>query len=267
MEPLIDRGPRAQIDRIVQRFGTSSRGVAVYDRSGTLVAATSQWAAQLRAPLPAVPLALADIAPKQGFQSLGERATYYYAVPLVIDQRAARCARHPGRRHAHRPRALGAGTAAPHTLRRVGGGAQPGHPGRRAPQRHSPAEPPGGLGAPAPGRTAWPAAAHVGSGSLRAAGVRGEGSRPEPGQGTGGHRGRGASPPPGRGGVDRGAADAVRPGQARRPPPGGGLQSRAGEPRAAGARDRPADAGERRGHGDGAHHARVRRRLGRPRER
>ncbi len=87
VEPLIDRGPRAQIDRIVQRFGTPSRGVAVYDRSGTLVAATSQWAAQLRAPLSAVPLALADIAPKQGFQSVGERATYYYAVPLVTDQR------------------------------------------------------------------------------------------------------------------------------------------------------------------------------------
>ena len=88
VEPLIDRGSRAQIDRIVQRFGTPARGVAVYDRSGTLIAATSQWAAQLRAPLPAVPMALADIAPKQGFQSLGERATYYYAVPLVIDQRA-----------------------------------------------------------------------------------------------------------------------------------------------------------------------------------
>jgi trehalose-6-phosphate synthase/HAMP domain-containing protein len=88
VEPLIDRGPRAQIDRIVQRFGAPGRGVAVFDRSGTLVAATSQWAKSLETPLPAVPWALADVAPKQGLESLGGRETYYYAVPLVTDQRA-----------------------------------------------------------------------------------------------------------------------------------------------------------------------------------
>jgi trehalose 6-phosphate synthase len=88
LEPLIDRGPRTQIERIVQRFGTPGRGVAVYDRSGTLIAATPQWTGQLQTPLPVVPLALAEIAPKQGFLRLVERETYYYAVPLVIDQRA-----------------------------------------------------------------------------------------------------------------------------------------------------------------------------------
>ena len=88
VEPLLDRGSRAQIERIIQRFGTAGRGVAVYDRSGALVAATTQWAATLRSPLPAVPLALADVAPKQGFHHLGDRETYYYAVPLVDDQRA-----------------------------------------------------------------------------------------------------------------------------------------------------------------------------------
>ena len=88
VEPLLDRGSRAQIERIIQRFGTAARGVAVYDRSGVLVAVTTQWAAPLRAPLPAVPLALAEVAPKQGFHHLGDRETYYYAVPLVDDQRA-----------------------------------------------------------------------------------------------------------------------------------------------------------------------------------
>jgi trehalose-6-phosphate synthase/HAMP domain-containing protein len=87
VEPLLDRGSRAQIERIIQRFGTPSRGVAVYDRSGTLIAATAQWVPLLQAPLPAVPLALTDIAPKQGFQHLGGRETHYYAVPLVTDQR------------------------------------------------------------------------------------------------------------------------------------------------------------------------------------
>ena len=87
IEPLIERGSRAQIERIVQRFGTPARGVAVYDRAGALIAVTPQWATLLEAPLPAVPLALADVAPKQGFQSLGERETFYYAVPLLTDQR------------------------------------------------------------------------------------------------------------------------------------------------------------------------------------
>ena len=179
----------------------------------------------------------------------------------------ARRARHPGGRHAHRPRAMGAGAAAPRPLRRARGGAEPGHAVRRAPQRDPPAEPPGGLGAPAPGRAARPAAAHVGSRSLRTAGLRGERSRPEPGQGAGRDRGGGAPAPPRRGGLDRGAAQAVRPDPARRPAPGRGLQPRAGQPREAGARDRHADAGERPRHGDGAHHARLRRRLGRPRQR
>jgi trehalose 6-phosphate synthase len=88
VEPLLDRGSRAKIERIVQRFGTAARGVAVYDRSAGLLAATPEWAAQLEAPLPAVPAALADTAPKQGFQSVGEHKVYYYAVPLLADQRA-----------------------------------------------------------------------------------------------------------------------------------------------------------------------------------
>jgi trehalose 6-phosphate synthase len=88
VEPLLDRGSRAQIERIVQRFGTAARGVAVYDRTGALVAVTSHWAEPLRVPLPAVSMALADVAPKQGLHNLGDRETYYYVVPLVDDQRA-----------------------------------------------------------------------------------------------------------------------------------------------------------------------------------
>jgi trehalose 6-phosphate synthase len=88
IEPLLDRGSRGQIERIVQRFGTVARGVLVYDRSGQLLAAAPQWATHLEAPLPAVPAALADVAPKQGFESMGGRKTYYYTVPLLSDQRA-----------------------------------------------------------------------------------------------------------------------------------------------------------------------------------
>src|SRR5262245_57814451 len=77
VEPLIDRGSRTQIERIVERFGAPGRGVAVYDRSGTLIAATSKWVPLLQAPLPAVPMALVEVAPKQGFVSLGDRQTSY----------------------------------------------------------------------------------------------------------------------------------------------------------------------------------------------
>jgi trehalose 6-phosphate synthase len=88
VEPLIDRGgSRAQIERIVQRLGTSARGVAVYSPTGALIAATPQWTSSLQTPPSAVPMALTDIAPKQGFETLGGRRTHYYAVPLVGDQR------------------------------------------------------------------------------------------------------------------------------------------------------------------------------------
>src|SRR5262249_42953699 len=87
VEPLIDRGSRAPIERIVQRLGTSARGVAVYGPSGTLTAVTPQWASSVQTPLPVVPSVLADVAPKQGFETLGGRVTHYYAVPLIVDQR------------------------------------------------------------------------------------------------------------------------------------------------------------------------------------
>ncbi|HSF01605.1 MAG TPA: trehalose-6-phosphate synthase [Solirubrobacterales bacterium] len=88
VEPLIDRGSRTQLERIIQRFGTAARGVAVYDRSGSLVAVTSAWADLLQAPLPAVGLALTDVGPRQGFHTLSGRETHYYVVPLVDGQRA-----------------------------------------------------------------------------------------------------------------------------------------------------------------------------------
>src|SRR5262245_61252911 len=68
VEPLIDRGSRAPIERIVQRLGTAARGVAVYGPNGALIAATPQWVASLQTPPAAVPMALVDVAPKQGFE-------------------------------------------------------------------------------------------------------------------------------------------------------------------------------------------------------
>ena len=94
VEPLIEPGPAAQIARIVQRFADPGRGVAVYDRSGPLIAATPRVGGPAAAAA-GRPRALADIAPKQGFRTLGDRPTYEYAVPLLADERPARRARHP----------------------------------------------------------------------------------------------------------------------------------------------------------------------------
>ena len=176
-----------------------------------------------------------------------------------------RRAGHPLRREPHRPRAVGAGAAAPDPVRRAHRRAEPGHDARGAPQRDASLEPDGGVGASAPGRPGRPAAALVRSRAVRSPGLRGAGPRPKPGPGAGGDRRGGAPPPPGRGGVDRGAAHPVRASPARGAPARRGLEPGAGEPRATRAHDRPADARERRGHRDGAHHAGVRRRLGRPR--
>jgi trehalose-6-phosphate synthase/HAMP domain-containing protein len=86
VEPLLDRGARAQIERIIRRFGGAAEGVAVYDRSAALVAVVPQWASHLETP-PAVAAALSAVAPQHGFQSLGTRRIYHYAVPLLADDR------------------------------------------------------------------------------------------------------------------------------------------------------------------------------------
>jgi hypothetical protein len=66
VEPLIDRGPRGQIQRIVERFGSSSRGVAVYDRAGTMIA-DIPVGPQLTRPAGRPCPALVDVA-QQGFR-------------------------------------------------------------------------------------------------------------------------------------------------------------------------------------------------------
>jgi trehalose 6-phosphate synthase len=86
VEPLLDRGARARIEQIIRRFGSAGGAVAVYDRGGTLVAASPEWASRLETP-GAVAGALSAVAPQQGFQSLGDRRIYHYAVPLISEER------------------------------------------------------------------------------------------------------------------------------------------------------------------------------------
>ena len=80
IEPLIEKGPRAQIARIVQRFADPGRGVAVYDRSGRLVAASPDWVPRQEA-LPSVAEALSAVAPQHGFRTFNSRPVYEYQPP------------------------------------------------------------------------------------------------------------------------------------------------------------------------------------------
>jgi trehalose 6-phosphate synthase len=84
--PVVARGAPA-VERILKRFGTARRGIAVYDRLGGLVAATPDVAPVLPPSLPEVTEAIATVAAKQGFRAVGGRAGYVYATPLVREER------------------------------------------------------------------------------------------------------------------------------------------------------------------------------------
>ena len=87
LEPLVDKAPASRMERIVRRFGSRTRGVAVYDRFAGLVVATPELAPRLPPSLPFVSEAMISGSVQKGFESLGGQETYYYAVPLLGDDR------------------------------------------------------------------------------------------------------------------------------------------------------------------------------------
>jgi trehalose 6-phosphate synthase len=87
VEPVVPRGAPA-VERILKRFGTARRGIAVYDRTGALIAATPDVAPLLPPSLPEVIEAIATGEVKQGFRRLGERDSFVYATPLRREERA-----------------------------------------------------------------------------------------------------------------------------------------------------------------------------------
>ncbi len=86
VEPVVARGAPA-VERILKRFGTSRRGVAVYDRVGGLVVATPDVAPILPVSLGEVTGAIAQGAPKQGLRPLAGRESFVYATPLFREER------------------------------------------------------------------------------------------------------------------------------------------------------------------------------------
>jgi trehalose 6-phosphate synthase len=87
LEPLGERAPAARVERVIGRFGTPGRGVAVFDRFAGLVAATPEAARALAGPPPFVSAVVAADAVQHGLDRLGDRQVHYYALPLPGPER------------------------------------------------------------------------------------------------------------------------------------------------------------------------------------
>src|SRR5207249_3780484 len=90
IEPQVARDSTAGVERILKKFGTARRGIAVYDRFAGLMVATPDIAPSLPPSLPEVTDAVANDVVSQGFRVVGVRRAYVYATPLTRDDRAGR---------------------------------------------------------------------------------------------------------------------------------------------------------------------------------
>src|SRR5213596_1928796 len=88
IEPQVARDSTAGVERILKKFGTARRGIAVYDRFAGLMVATPDIAPSLPPSLPEVTDAVANDVVSQGFRVVGVRRAYVYATPLTRDDRA-----------------------------------------------------------------------------------------------------------------------------------------------------------------------------------
>ena len=88
IEPQVARGSTAGVERILKKFGTARRGIAVYDRFAGLMVATPDIAPLLPPSLPQVTDAVANDVVSQGFRVVGGRLAYVYATPLTRDERS-----------------------------------------------------------------------------------------------------------------------------------------------------------------------------------
>ena len=89
IEPAVQRGSTARIERAIKKFGTASRGIAVYDQFANLLTATADLAPRLPSSLPLVSQALTTGEAQKGVQEIGGRKAFLYVVPLQREDRPA----------------------------------------------------------------------------------------------------------------------------------------------------------------------------------
>ena len=88
-EPALARGSVPAIERLLKKFGRRDQGIAIYDKVAARIAATPDVAPLLPASLPEVTEALSTGAVQKGFSTLGGKAVYLYASPLMRDDKPA----------------------------------------------------------------------------------------------------------------------------------------------------------------------------------
>ena len=82
VEPAIARGSTARLERLLKKFGRPQRGIAVYDRFASLIAATSDLAPVLPPSLPEISEAITGGSVQKGLRRINDKKTYVYATPL-----------------------------------------------------------------------------------------------------------------------------------------------------------------------------------------
>jgi len=82
MQPAVARGSTGTVRRLLKKFGTPQRGIAVYDRFASLIAATPDLAPILPPSLPEITEAITAGTVQKGFRRLNDKKTYVYATPL-----------------------------------------------------------------------------------------------------------------------------------------------------------------------------------------
>ena len=88
-EPALARGSVPAIERLLKKFGRRDQGIAIYDKVAARIAASPDVAPLLPTSLPEVTEALSTGAVQKGFNTLGGKAVYLYASPLMRDDKPA----------------------------------------------------------------------------------------------------------------------------------------------------------------------------------
>jgi alpha,alpha-trehalose-phosphate synthase [UDP-forming] len=87
-EPVILRGTRGGIERVLKRFARADRGIAIYDEFGSVIDATLDIKPHLASLSPLVSDAIRDNAPSRRVTALGGGTVWVHITPLQRDDRA-----------------------------------------------------------------------------------------------------------------------------------------------------------------------------------
>ena len=88
VEPVLVRGTRGGIERVLKRFARADRGIAIYDEFGSVIDATLDIKPYLGSLSPLVSEAIRDNAPSRRVTALGGGTVWVHVTPLQRDDRA-----------------------------------------------------------------------------------------------------------------------------------------------------------------------------------